>query len=102
MKLVDCSRSNLGGAYLCETLKCHTSIVRLWEELEEDFHDVALQDEAQGHPGKVGMKRSQGCFDEIRLLTGIEYKQAELMNEAELCIQGLLEIIDLSLHQMGC
>lgn len=36
--------------------------------------------------------------DEVWLLTCVQHKEAELMNEAELCVQGLLEIICLSLQ----
>lgn len=43
----------------------------------------------------------QGCecgSDEVRLLAGIQHKQAELVDETELCVQRLLEVVCLGLQ----
>lgn len=94
----DCAQAPAGRrAYLGETLQSKVARGGRGEELEQQLHNVGLQHIPQGHPGEIRGQRGQRGSHEVSLLGGIQHKQAQLVDEAELLVEGVLQLCGLRL-----
>lgn len=73
--------------------------MRLREKVQKYLHEVGLEDVAQRHPSEVHVQRRQRGANELRLLGVGEHEEAQVMDEAELIIQLLLQLADLDLRE---
>lgn len=84
-------------AHLRQALKGNVPERRLGEQLQKDLHNIGLKYIAHWHPGQKCMQGGEGRPYEVSPLAGGQHKEAQLMDQAELLVQGVLQLLCLRL-----